>query len=109
MRRLILFLLAAALVVLFCLFFVWPTDVFSGQRHTLGALRLPDGNSFVVTQFWNHTDFYSTVLEHRFPDGRVESHTLDGDDRKRWSVRILPDTQKRIVTVDGYEHFTAPY
>jgi hypothetical protein len=109
MKRLLLCLLVASPVVVFCVFFVWPPDIFSDQRDTLGALRLPDGNSFVVTQLWNHTDFYSTVLEHRFPDGRVESHTLDGDDRKRWSVRILSDTQKRIVTVDGYQHFTAPY
>jgi hypothetical protein len=78
---------------------VWLPDVFTGAKHILASVSLADGNSFQIVQYWNHIDFYSTVLHHRKPDGSTETIPLDGDDRKRWKLPITVDEQKKIVTV----------
>jgi len=109
MKRVAIISLIALPVILFCVFVIWPPDVFSGARLTLGSLRLPDGQSFSVVQYWNHIDFYSTELQHLSSDGHSESYTLDGDDHKRWSAQIVADGLNRVVTVEGYNHVTVPY
>jgi hypothetical protein len=95
-------ILAAVVGLIFCLFsafVVWLPDVFTGTHHTIASLTLTNGHSFAVVQYWNHTDFYSTELHHRFPDGHVTVDTLDGDDAKSWRVPLTVDEQKRVVTV----------
>ena len=88
------------LLILAALWFgVWPPDVLTGQRHTLGTVNLPDGHVFQVVQYWNRVDFYSTELHITKPGGRTEWHTLDGDDSKTWSTPITVDTAERTVTV----------
>ena len=84
---------------LICTFIVWPPDIITGTRHTIASLALTNGHSFTVIQYWNRSDFYSTELHHRLPDGRVVVDTLDGDDAKSWSVPLTVDEQKRVVTV----------
>ncbi len=109
MKRLIAILLTMLPASLFCFFVIWPPDLVHDRIHTLASLRLSDGNLFTVSQYWNHVDFYTTELQHTSPGGQVATYTLDGDDHKRWTVRIVPDSQNRLVTVSGYSNFTAPY
>lgn len=98
-------------VFLFCAFVVWPPDIFTGSRHTIARLTLTNGETFTVIQYWNHSDFYSTELHHYFPDGHVTVDTLDGDDAKSWSVPIRVDEQGRVVTVtlSGHRQRTVSY
>ncbi|MFA6174892.1 MAG: hypothetical protein WC701_14615 [Kiritimatiellales bacterium] len=78
---------------------IWLPDLFTGAKHVIASVSLANGNSFTVVQYWNRTDFYSTELHHRCPDGNITVSTLDGDDRKSWKVPIAVDEQKRLVTV----------
>ena len=78
---------------------IWLPDVISAPRHTLAEQRLASGFSFRVVQYWNRVDFYSTELHVTSPDGRIEVHTLDGDDNKRWRLPLVIDEQRRTATV----------
>jgi|OpeIllAssembly_1097287.scaffolds.fasta_scaffold665832_2 hypothetical protein len=80
-------------------FGVWLPDVFIDREHTLAEQRLASGHSFRVIQYWNHGDFYNTELLHISPDGRVETHVLDADDNKTWSVPLLVDEQHKTATI----------
>ena len=78
---------------------IWVPDVISAPRHTLAEQRLASGHSFRVIQYWNRGDFYNTELPHISPDGRVETHVLDADDNKTWSVPLVVDEQHKTATV----------
>ena len=96
---LIVGLLLGALVGLPLLIGVWLPDVISAPEHTLAEQRLPSGHSFRVVQYWNRVDFYSTELRVTSPDGSTETHTLDGDDSKRWRLPLVIDEQRHTATV----------
>lgn len=78
---------------------IWLPDVFIPSQHTLARQNLPSGHSFRVIQYWNHVDFYNTELIHRFPDGSIEQHVLDGDDSKSWRVPLSVDESQKVITV----------
>ena len=92
-------LLAGAVLGLPLLIGIWLPDVISAPVHTLAEKRLASGHSFRVIQYWNRGDFYNTELLHTSPDGTVETHVLDHDDSKSWSVPLVVDEQHKTVTV----------
>jgi hypothetical protein len=96
---LIVGLLFGALLGLPLLIGIWLPDVISAPRHTLAEQRLASGHSFRVIQYWNRADFYNTELLRTSPDGTVETHVLDGDDNKSWSVPLVVDEQRKTATV----------
>jgi hypothetical protein len=96
---LVLALLFGTLLGLPLLIGVWLPDVFINREHTLSEQRIGSGHLFRVIQYWNHGDFYNTELVHTSPDGTVETHVLDPDDSKSWSVPLIIDEQHRTATV----------
>ena len=96
---LIVGLLFGALLGLPLLIGIWLPDVISAPQHTLAEQRLASGHLFRVIQYWNRGDFYNTELLHTSPDGSVETHVLDGDDDKSWSVPLVIDEKRKTVTV----------
>jgi hypothetical protein len=110
-KWIILSIIIAIPLFLVSTFVVWPPDIFTGAHHTVATCSLSNGHSFAVVQYWNHIDFYSTELHHRFPDGHVAVETLDGDDAKSWRIPITVDVQKQVVTVilSGHRVKTVSY
>ena len=96
---LIVGVLIGALLSLPLLIGIWLPDVISAPQHTLAEQRLASGHSFRVIQYWNRGDFYNTELLHTLPDGTVETHVLDADDSKSWSVPLVVDEQHKTATV----------
>lgn len=96
---LIVGLLLGALLGLPLLIGIWLPDVISAPEHTLAEQRLASGHSFRVIQYWSRDDFYNTELLHTSPDGTAETHVLDGDESKSWSVPLVVDEQHRTVAV----------
>ena len=96
---LIVTFLFGALLGLPLLIGIWIPDVLTASQHTLAEQRLASGHSFRVIQYWNHGDFYNTELLHTSPDGTVETHVLDADDSKSWSVPLMVDEQHKTATV----------
>jgi len=92
-------LVFGALLGLPLLIGIWLPDVISAPQHTLAERRLASGHSFRVIQYWNRGDFYNTELLHISPDGTVETHVLDADDSKSWSVPLTVDEQRKTATV----------
>lgn len=78
---------------------IWLPDVFIDRVYVLAEAHAVDGTRFRVEQFWNHADFYTTTLYVTHRDGAVTEHLLDGDDNKSWSVPLVLDEQRRVVTV----------
>jgi hypothetical protein len=78
---------------------VWLPDIVFAPRKTLAKTTLANGQSFEVIQYWNRSDFYSTELHIKTPDGFDQVVTLDGDDAKSWSVPMQVDAPGRAVTV----------
>jgi len=102
LRLTFLFVMAtivAGVLIVPLAFGVWLPDVFIDRQHTLAEQRLASGHSFRVIQYWNHGDFYNTELLHTSPDGTVETHVLDADDSKSWSVPLVIDEQHKTVMV----------
>ena len=96
---LIVGLLFVALFGLPLLIGVWLPDVISAPQRVLAEQRLASGYAFRVVQYWNRVDFYSTELRVTSPDGRTETHTLDGDDGKSWRLPLVIDEQQHTATV----------
>jgi hypothetical protein len=96
---LIVGLLFGALLGLPLLIGIWPPDVISAPERTLAEQQLASGHSFRVIQYWNRGDFYNTELLHTLPDGTLETHVLDADDSKSWSVPLMIDEQRKSVAV----------
>jgi len=92
-------LLVGAVLGLPLLVGIWLPDVIFAPRHILAERRLASGHSLRVVQYWNRGDFYNTEWLHTLPDGSVETHVLDADDDKSWSVRLVVDEQARTATV----------
>ena len=83
---------------------VWPPDMFGRTTSVLCAAESPAGGRFLVTQYWNGYDFYTTQLEEFDPDGAMLVRVIDGDDRKQkqCQIRILEEERTAIVTLaDG--------
>ncbi len=78
---------------------IWVPDVLYAKRHVIAHAETLSGHKFDVIQYWNRCDFYNTELIHTDPDGKEETHVLDGDDSKSWGVPISVDEKKRQVTV----------
>jgi hypothetical protein len=78
---------------------IWLPDVVCAARHTLASKELPSGHKFRVVQYWNRVDFYNTELIHVFPNGRIETSVLDGDDNKTWEVPLVVDESNKVVRV----------
>jgi hypothetical protein len=95
----ILVLAAGALLALPLLMGVWLPDVITASEHTLAEERLASGHVLRVVQFWNRVDFYSTEVRVTRPDGMTESHTLDGDDSKRWRATLTLDELNHTAEV----------
>src|SRR5262245_2451222 len=92
---LIVGLLFSALLSLPLLIGVWLPDVIWTSEHTLAEKQLPSGHSFRVVQYWNRSDFYTTLLRHTSPNGEREWFVLDGDDSKSWSVPLVINEESR--------------
>ena len=91
--------IVGALWALGLLIGVWLPDVVFAPEHTIAEQRLASGHTFRVVQFWNRVDFYSTELRVTSPDGRTETHTLDGDDSKSWRLPLTVDEQRHTAMV----------
>jgi hypothetical protein len=78
---------------------VWLPDVAFAPERTLAEQRLASGHTFRVVQYWNRVDFYSTELRVTSPDGRTDTHMLDGDDSKSWRLPLVIDQQHHTATV----------
>ncbi len=77
---------------------VWLPDVVFAPKTTIAFTNLLSGYTFRVIQYWNRCDFYSTALHVIAPDGREQSHTLDGDDSKSWKVPMSIDESNKIAS-----------
>lgn len=82
---------------------VWLPDVLSTSARTLAEQHLASGHSFLVVQYWNTVDFYTTELRHTRPNGLVEVHVLDTDDSKSWSLPMVinEESGSASVTLSG--------
>ena len=80
-------------------FHVWLPDVVFAPRRTLATTNSSDGNSFQVVQYWNHADFYSTVLLVTPPNAPTQEFMLDGDDSKTWDTALTINETTRVATV----------
>ena len=84
---------------------VWLPDLILPRR-TLAVKTTPGGHSFRVVQYLNGTDFYTTELVHTFPDGKVQTHVLDGDDFFTWRVPLEAYEAVHTVAVSLTENRT---
>ena len=92
-------IVSGAVITLPLLIGIWVPDVISAPRHTLAEQRLAGGHVFRVIQYWNRCDFYNTELLHISPDGKVDTHVLDADDNKTWSVPLAVDERHKTATI----------
>ena len=81
---------------------VWVPDILSGKRHVLAEVNMTDRTTLRVIQYWNHSDFYTTELQHWKNGDIIGQLVLDGDDAKQWSVELqLEDRDATVVWKDG--------
>jgi hypothetical protein len=78
---------------------IWVPDIIAAPKRTLAEKTLTNGHSFKVIQYWNRVDFYTTELLHTSPAGSVNTHVLDGDDSKSWSLPLVVDEQNKTATI----------
>jgi hypothetical protein len=90
-------LLVAAAFLAPLLIGVWLPDVL-GREVTIQTVRLNDGETISVVQYWNYVDFYSTEARVTDSSGRTTVHTLDGDDHRHSIVPIEFNYGTRIAT-----------
>ena len=77
---------------------VWLPDLVLPRR-TLASTVTPGGHSLRVVQYLNGADFYTTMLVHTSPSGKVSNHVLDGDDCFSWRVPLEVHEPVRVATV----------
>lgn len=75
--------LAAAAGLIVGVYGIWPPDM-DGRKLTIVSATTPDGTQLRAEQYWNHVDFYSTLLYVTAPGGKTIEYVIDGDDRKQW-------------------------
>ncbi len=76
---------------------VWLPDVL-GREVTIQTVRLNDGETISVVQYWNYVDFYSTEARVTDLSGRTTVRTLDGDDHRHSIAPIKFNYGTRIAT-----------
>ena len=87
-----------------CFGIILTISIAAGYLHlmerTIGTIATADGDSFVVTQYWNGgLDGFITDLVHTDLHGRVTTHTLDADDDRYRFVQLSMDEKNRLITV----------
>jgi hypothetical protein len=83
---------------------VWPLDMFTRKATVLCSAESPKGGRFLVAQYWNGYDFYTTQLEEFAPDGMMRVRVIDGDDRKQkqCQIQLLEEEETVVITLgDG--------
>ena len=71
------------------------------RTRTVGTIAATTGDSFVVEQYWNGgLDGFITDAVHTDPQGRMTTHTLDGDDDRYQAVPLRIDEMNRTLRVE---------
>ena len=78
--------------------YVWVPDIVSGRITILASAVSPSGHTFQIVQYWNGSDFYTTELEDRGPDGQLHIAQIDWDDNKHWSCAVnLIEAERKVI------------